>query len=372
VKFLDTARSHLNECLPGLDKRLADHSLEELERPDGAALSMFREAGGAAMLIPSDLGGRGVSLADAVQVQRAIGARSPSLAVATTMHHFSVASLVALAAQSSGLEWAMLEAISANGWLVSSAFAEGKTGHHILSPTMRGTRVDDGIVVSGVKKPCSLTWSMDLLSASVSVADPATGEDRMAVILVPASTPGIERHKFWQNWVLAGAESDEVRLIDVHVPDALVFYPQPGQTMDPIHARGFASFELLVAASYLGVASALAERVLLAGKGHADERVGLVIELEAATAAVSDAASDDASDLEAHLAGALFARFNAQQAAERVAAAAAGLAGGMAFVASSDISYLLAASRALAFHPPSRGAASEALIRYLAGDPLVL
>ena len=88
------------------------------------------------------------------------------------MHHFSVASLVELTAAGNGFEWAILMAIAENSWLLSSGFAEGKPGHHILTPTMRGVPADGGITVSGVKKPCSLTWSMNLMSASVAVADP--------------------------------------------------------------------------------------------------------------------------------------------------------------------------------------------------------
>lgn len=34
---------------------------------------------------------------------------------------------------------------------------------------------------------------------------------------------GIERRDFWGSWVLAGAESDEVLLHDVEVPDSLMF-----------------------------------------------------------------------------------------------------------------------------------------------------
>src|SRR4051794_31003368 len=373
MTFLRVARDCLEQYLPGLDKQLRDVPLADLERLGSPGLTLFREAGGAGLLVPKDLGGLGASLADGVQVQRAIGARSPSLAIATTMHHFSVASLATLAEHGSGLEWAMVEAITTNNWLLSSAFAEGRTGCHILAPTMRGEAVDGGVVVTGSKKPCSLTWSMDVLSASVAVRDPATGEDRLAVILLPASSPGIDRRTFWQSFVLAGAESDEVVLTDVHVPDALVFYPSVGPGLDPVHARGFASFEVLAAASYLGAASALAERVLTAGKGSTEVRALLAIELESAVAAVEQAATASASpDLEAHLAAALFARYHAELVTERVAAAAAAAAGGMAFCGSSEIAYLLAATRALAFHPPSRAAASEPLVRYLAGEALVV
>ena len=230
--------------------------------------------------MPAEYEGKGASLLDAVRIQRAVGSRSPSLAVATTMHHFSVASLVELTAAGNGFEWAMLMAIAENSWLLSSGFAEGKPGQHILTPTMRGVPADGGITVSGVKKPCSLTWSMNLMSASVAVADPATGTDRLAVVLIPADSPGIQRAPFWQTTALAAAESDQVTLTEVFVPEALIFYPQDGESMDPIQARGFVWFELLISASYLGAATNLAERVIARGRGSDEDRASLAIELE--------------------------------------------------------------------------------------------
>jgi alkylation response protein AidB-like acyl-CoA dehydrogenase len=373
MNFLRPARDCLEHYLPGLDKQLGDVPLLTMEQPGNAAISMFREARGPALLVPEEFGGLGASLVEAVHIQRAIGSRSPSLAVATTMHHFSVASLVELSAAGSGFEWAMLEAMAANNWLLSSGFAEGRAGQHILTPTMKATVAEGGLVVNGAKKPCSLTWSMDLMSASVAVADPS-GTERMAVILIPATSPGIERKPFWQSWVLAGAESDEVVLRDVHVPDSLVFYPADGPEMDPIQARGFIWFELLIAASYVGVASGLVERVLGRGRGSEEDRALLVIEVETAAAALEQVATSAAApgDADLGLARALYVRYGAERAIERAAMAGAAAAGGMAFVGSSEIAYLLAASRALAFHPPSRAAASEPLVRHLAGEPLNL
>ena len=374
MTILRTERDCLERYLPGLDKLLADIPLGELEKPGSDTLATFRQLGGPALLVPEKFGGKGASLVDAVRIQRAIGSRSPSLAVATTMHHFSVASLVELTAAGEGFEWAMLTAIAENAWLLSSGFAEGKPTQHILSPTMRGVRVEGGLKVSGDKKPCSLTWSMDLMSASVAVVDPDAGPERMAIILIPATSAGIERKPFWNSWALAGAESDQVTLTDVFVPDALIFHPDTGAVMDPIQERGFVWFELLIAASYLGAASALAERVILSGRGSADDRMMLAVELESAAAALEHVAAGvtDTDDNDALLARALYARFGVERAIERASMAAAAAAGGMAFVASSDVAYLLAVGRALAFHPPSRGAASEPLARYLAGDPLTL
>jgi len=374
MNLLRSERETLDDYLPGLDKYLSDIPLLELETPGSGALEMFRELGGPALLVPAEYGGKGASLLDTVRIQRAVGSRSPSLAVATTMHHFSVASLVELTAAGNGFEWAMLMAIAENSWLLSSGFAEGKPGQHILTPTMRGVAAEGGITVSGAKLPCSLTWSMNLMSASVAVADPDGGPDRMAVVLIPAESDGIERAPFWKSTALAAAESDQVTLNGVFVPDALIFYPQDSESMDPIQARGFVWFELLVSASYLGAATNLAERVIERGRGSDDDRAGLAIELETMPAALEQVASTAAStdDNDALLARALYVRFATERVIERVVMSAATVAGGMAFIESPEIAYLLGATRALAFHPPSRAAAAGPIARYLAGGSLAL
>jgi alkylation response protein AidB-like acyl-CoA dehydrogenase len=375
MNLLRVERDTLDRYLPGLDKYLSEIPLLELEQPGCGALQKFRDLGGPALLVPAEYAGKGASLLDAVRIQRAVGSRSPSLAVASTMHHFSVASLVELTAAGNGFEWAMLMAIAENSWLLSSGFAEGKPGQHILTPTMRGVPADGGITVSGTKKPCSLTWSMNLMSASVAVADPdSAGTGRLAIVLIPAESPGIERAPFWQTTALAAAESDQVTLTDVFVPDALIFYPHDGESMDPVQARGFVWFELLVSASYLGAATNLAERVIARGRGSDEDRAGLAIELEAMAAAleqVACAAVTD-SDNDALLARALYVRFATERAIERVVMPAAATLGGMSFISSPEIAYLLGATRALAFHPPSRAAAAGPIARYLAGQPLLL
>jgi len=374
MNMLRTEQDTLDAYIPGLGKYLTEIPLLELEKPGNGALQNFRELGGPALLVPAEYEGKGASMLDAVRIQRAVGSRSPSLAVATTMHHFSVASLAELAAARSGFEWAMLTAIAENSWLLSSGFAEGKPGQHILTPTMRGVPADGGITVSGVKKPCSLTWSMNLMSASVAVADPATGTNRMAVVLIPADSAGIERTPFWNTTVLAAAESDQVTLTEVFVPESLIFYPQEGAAMDPIQARGFVWFELLISASYLGAATSLAERAIERGRGSDEDRAGMAIELETVAAALEQVASVAATveDNDVLLARALYARFATERAIERVVMSAAAALGGMSFIESPEVAYLLATTRALAFHPPSRAAAAGPIAHYLAGGVLAL
>ena len=86
---------------------------------------------------------------------------------------------------------------------------------------------------------------------------------------------------FGAGFALAGAESDQITIDDVFVPDELVVRPDaaPGQQLDGVQSAGFLWFELLMSASYLGAASALVERVLL------NERIPEVDRVRLASAA---------------------------------------------------------------------------------------
>jgi len=96
------------------------------------------------------------------------------------------------------------------------------------------------------------------------------------------------------------------------------------------------------------------------------ERVAL--DLDALATPTDDDATRD-NDL---LARALCVRYAVEQSLARVTDVAASLAGGMAFIQSSDLAYLLAASRPLAFHPPGRAGAAAALDSWLTGAPMEL
>lgn len=100
MHFLTQERVTLEELLPGLDASLAGFQLMEMERPGNPSIPRFRELGGPGLLIPERLGGRGASPLQAVRAHRAIATRAPSLAVATTMHHFTIATVLEAAPES--------------------------------------------------------------------------------------------------------------------------------------------------------------------------------------------------------------------------------------------------------------------------------
>lgn len=374
MTFLTAERATLDEFIPGLDLSLQDIAFSERETPKSRAIQLFREAGGPGVLIPRIYAGGGATALQAIRIQRAIGSRAPSLAIASTMHQFSVMTLVELSRQRKGPELFLLEAIARQRLLVASGFAEGRSGSGILAADMRARRNLSGFVVNGSKKPCSLSRSMDLLTASVTIeTDDASRRPGFAVLLIPAKSNGISYQPFWTSPILAGAESDEVILTDVTVSDQLAFEAS-GEEMDDIQTCGFVWFELLITASYLGIASALAERALSARRGHDTDRALLATELEGAMAALEGiAARMSIGPLDTELLGRmLLVRYATERAIERATDMAMALLGGIAFIQSPDVSYLLAASRGLSFHPPSRGSMAGGLAAMLAGEPLRL
>lgn len=377
MRFLERERATLEKALPTLDAAVAEFPLDVLEKPANPGLRLFREAGGPGLVIPAKHGGGGATPLEAVRIQFAIASRAPSLAIATTMHHFSVATLVEMVEMKvgSGFEWMLLEAIAKQRLLVASGFAEGRSGTSIMASFLEVERHGNDLVLNGSKKPCSLAHSMDLLTASMVVTGPR-GEPELAVAIIPAQTPGIERRPFWTNALLAGAESDEVYLSNVVVQEKLVSYlGSPGQ-LDALQSRGFLWFELLISASYLGMAAGLAERVLRTGKGAASERAQLGIEIIGALSALEGIArameNAGAEESRHELGRALFVRYTVQCAIASATALATEVLGGMAYITTPEPSYLHAAARCLAFHPPGRFSAAAALAKYLEGEPLVI
>jgi len=362
----------LEQFLPSLDSRLAEIPLAEIERPGNPGLSILRELEGTAILVPTEHGGKGATPVEAIQIHRAVASRSPSLAIAMTMHNFSVATLVEYLFYGN-YTVELLNQISGGQLLVASGFAEGRTSSSILDPAVKATlREGGGYLINGSKKPCSLSNSMHLLTASVAVPSASGNGTRRAVAVVPADAEGLTRKPFWKSTVLGGAESDEVILTDVQISDEQLFFPEVEESLDAVEAGGFLWFELLVSASYLGVASALVEKVLAGSRGDAPERMQLAIDTEGAMSALEGVArSMQTGDRgEAILVQSLLVRFSVQQAIERISARAAELLGGMAFIGSPDVAYLFAAGRALAFHPPSRLSVASAIDGYLMGQPM--
>ena len=122
MNFLKCERAILEKLHPGLDAALAKIPLMEMERSGNPSIAIFRHFGGPGMLIPTRFGGRGASPLEALRAQRAIACRAPSLAVATTMHHFTIASLMEINPEDPGLEGELLSEVARGNLYIGSGF----------------------------------------------------------------------------------------------------------------------------------------------------------------------------------------------------------------------------------------------------------
>ncbi|MFI9842253.1 hypothetical protein ACIHFD_34825 [Nonomuraea sp. NPDC051941] len=91
--------------------------------------------------------------------------------MATTRHHFSVATAVGLATAATNIngysgfmEWEAIDDVASHRRIVAPGFAEERPGAGILSPPMTATQDYPKTSISGVTGPCSLARSMNLLA----------------------------------------------------------------------------------------------------------------------------------------------------------------------------------------------------------------
>lgn len=370
--FLKEERALAFEWMPALVSALESSSLMQLERGESTHLAtLFRTVGQPGLSIAKALGGEGVSAIDLARMHTWVGAHCPSLAVMMTMHHHTVAGMMAASRFFPDIQ-GLLSVVARDNLLVASGFAEGRAHANILESTLSVEKTAAGYVVNGSKKPCTMTHHFDAITFGVNYVDPQ-GQTHIGIGMGLANDPNIQRRKFWSVPHLQAADSHEVIFNNLVVPESMMYFSKTvdNQLDDRQQGTGehlFAIwFQLLASASYLGMASALASRALSANKGSQDDRAMLLIDLQGATMAVRGLAVsiDQNRFLRADLARAQATRFAVQEAINRISTRAFEILGGMAFMSSEEVAYLLVATRVLAFHPTSRLASAPFLCEQL-------
>ncbi|MCG5213798.1 acyl-CoA dehydrogenase family protein [Streptosporangium soli] len=362
MRFLERERATLAKLLPGLDEGLRAVPLMELEGPDSPGIQLFRDKGGPGLLVPSAQEGRGGTALDALRVQRALGSRAPSLAVATTTHHYSIATLISLLLSRNRV--GDVYELAADNQLVTASFAEPFDAGILSSLTATD---GDVMLINGVTRPYSLARSMDRLLAKVTVSDEEHDDEGQALTLMPADAEGVTVSG-------AGAEGELVTFHDVNRRDGLLVpLSAKGQANQKLTA-GFAWFQVLMTGSYLGAASALVERALLNDQVPESERVRLLVETELAMSTAEGVAGRiDAGDPdESTLAAALYVRYSVQDTLARIVPRAVDLLGDLDPTASDEVAYLTTFANGLTPHPPTQSQMAGPLEAHLAGGPLTL
>ncbi|WP_225726919.1 MULTISPECIES: acyl-CoA dehydrogenase family protein [unclassified Nocardia] len=363
---LIAARETAERLLPGLLDELIASAETISERDEHSLIPLWVRHEGPRLVAPRELGGLGASAVDAVRVMIAIGATTPALGAAITMHYLSVATLAVFADHAGESEREQIRQLILARAVVASGFSEGRPGGSIFHPTMRATKCEGGYLLTGRKAPCSLSDSMDVLTASVELD---SGE--RAVALVPAKSENMTVRPFWRAHTLRGAESNMLELDGTFCPESLVV---PSLLDDPTGATemlGYQWFGLLILGTYLGAAYALLDYAL-AKDGAIDPKgvvpmAGFLPAVE--NALLGLAAELDAKEVTADAAAELLALREAfDECIDLLVGKVKFAAGGITYMRNPDIGYLAEVCTVHRFHPPSMRDSGANLVAWLRNE----
>lgn len=362
--FLAREKSTVEQLLPGLLAVLNSHTLTALEADDGRMLiNLLRQYANPGLLVSAALGGSDVSLVSAVRIHRYIGSRCPSLAIMMTMHNHTTYCLTKAMDHSLANKDFLLSQVATDRLVFCSGFAEARPGANILNSSVTCVSNNGHYVINGSKKPCTMADLADI--ALVGIANPAlsAGAARGLLLVENMQAEGITTVPFWPATILTATSSNEMVFHNYQASADNVVLMAAGdehtcakQAIETTELCGLSSFQLLIAASYLGVASRLAELCFAAAPTNSTDLSQLAIELESAALALEGAAAlvDSQVPSAELVALCVSVRTMVAQAMDRANRLALISLGGMKYLAKEEIRYLLQVSQCLNFHPLSR------------------
>jgi alkylation response protein AidB-like acyl-CoA dehydrogenase len=243
----------LQDVLRGIAGRAAGHDRDASFPHEN--FDALRRAGLLGLTVPTEHGGQGGGLPEAVALTGAIGRACASTALILAMQLIQHRGLANLAGLSPALAARLGRGAAERGELVNALRVEPELGTPARGglPATTARRTPDGWSVSGRKIYSTgspgLAWM--LVWIRTDEAAPRTG-----LLLVPAGAPGIRIEPSWDQAGLRASGSHDVVFTDVQVPaDHAVDLRPPALWGRPDPAQ-VAWNTLLVAALYTGVAHA--------------------------------------------------------------------------------------------------------------------
>ena len=206
------------------------------------------------MLVPSDLGGGGATHAEVCAVLAELARGCPATSLTLSMHMHLVAAQVWR--HHRGLPAPVLPKV-ADGQLVLVSTGASDW----IDSTGTATRVDGGWRVSGRKSPSSGAPAGDVLVTSARWEDAPEGP-QVIHASVPFSAEGVSIEETWDTAGMRATGSHTVVLDDVFVPEAAVPLVRPAGEWHPVWSTVLGAAMPTIMATYVGVASAAADRAI--------------------------------------------------------------------------------------------------------------
>jgi len=180
----------------------------------------LRDAGYLLLPVPTEFGGRGMSLQEVMQEQRRLAYYAAPTAVAINMHLYWVGIAADLWRAGDGsLQWVLEEA--ARGHVFAAGHAESGNDIPVLLSTTQAERVDGGYRFTGHKSFGSLSpvWSY-LGLHGMDASDPA--HPKVVHAFMPRNTEGYAIRETWDTLGMRATRSDDTILDGAFVPDRYI------------------------------------------------------------------------------------------------------------------------------------------------------
>lgn len=346
-------------------------------------LDELRAAGYLRIGVPVEQGGAGLGLRATARVQRALAQAAPATALGLGMHQVWVQAARAVRARGKSFLQAVTDHAADDHLLAFGVSEPGNDAVLFDSSTTAEPDGDGGYRFTGTKVFTSLAPAWDVMS--VFGKDTSGSEPRLVHGFVLRSDGDVEHLDDWDTLGMRATQSRTTKLLGVHVPDDRIVRSLPvGPNQDPLVFGIFASFELLIASVYAGIAEraiALAATAV-AGRTGADGTprsqdpdvrraiADLRGAVDAITLQVDSLARsvDELDDLGARWFPLLVGtKARAVDTAQHVVDEVMRVVGGSAFRSLSELARLARDVRAGQYHPSSRDSAARTIAASVLG-----
>jgi alkylation response protein AidB-like acyl-CoA dehydrogenase len=337
----------------------------------------LKTAGYLRMAIPKELGGFGLTLAEAGRETRRLARHAPATALCINMHNYWVGTAADVwRSGDKSLEWVLKEA--AAGEVFAAGHAESGNETSLFSSTTKAERVPGGYTFTGRKSFGSLTpvWTR-LGLHGMDTSDPSN--PRIVHGFLERSTSGVTIKETWDVMGMRATRSDDTLLDGAFVPDARI------AKVCPAGLAGADFFVLSIFAwalggfsnVYYGLAQRMSELAIEHVKGqsslgltrskafHPEVQHGvaeMVVELEAIGALVESVTGDWAGGVDHGPSWPIklvSMKYRAVEGAWRIADTALDVSGGFGMFKKSEMERLFRDARCGRFHPANAALTHE-------------
>ena len=264
-----------DELLERFRARAAVHDRENTFPDDD--LTELKTAGYLAVLVPRELGGAGLGLAEASVLQQRLAGAAPATALAINMHLVWTGVAKVLADRGSdALRFVQEGAVAGEVF----AFGISEAGNDLVlfgSGTDASPLPDGGYAFTGTKIFTSLApvWTQLGLHGLDTSSEDAP---QMVYAFVPRSEVQAGRVVVRDDWDTLGMRGTQSRTTELHAAiapsDRVVRRMAPGPNPDPLVFGIFSVFELLLASVYTGIARRALDLAVAAAGRRTSKRTG--------------------------------------------------------------------------------------------------